>query len=91
MTRSAGLSEAAVTSLLAGDSVALEGEHELTHRFTTELLTTHRISDTTYNHALQALGRDEVIDPVHVIAMYAAQAAMLNAFDIPAPETNLPA
>ncbi|MDQ0784753.1 carboxymuconolactone decarboxylase family protein [Streptomyces sp. B3I8] len=89
--RSVGLSEATIRSLLAGNTDALEGTHELTHRFTTELLTTHRISDATYDQALHAFGRDGVIDLVHLVAMYVAQAVMLNAFDTPAPRLDLQA
>ncbi|MFD3482935.1 carboxymuconolactone decarboxylase family protein [Streptomyces sp. NPDC058665] len=87
--RSAGLSETTIRSLLAGNTDALEDVHELTHRFTTELLTAHRVSDATYDQALHAFGRDGVLDLVHLVAMYVEQAVMLNAFDTPAPRVDL--
>ena len=36
--------------------------------------------------ALDAFGRDGVLDIVHLVGMYLATSALLNAFRVPAPE-----
>ena len=46
---------------------------------------THRVDDETYAAAEQAFGRDGVLDMVHLIGMYLATSALLNAFEVPAP------
>ena len=44
------------------------------------------IDDETYAAALGSFGRDGVLDMVHLIGMYLATSALLNAFEVPAPE-----
>jgi 4-carboxymuconolactone decarboxylase len=83
--RGVGLPEAAIDSVLHGVTDGLNEEQLLAHAFTIELLETHRVSDSTYQSAYATFGRDGILDLVHVIAMYAAQSAMLNAFNTPAP------
>ena len=60
------------------------------HRFTDELVRTHRVSDATYAAAEEAFGREGVLDMVHLTGMYLATSALLNAFEVPAPEIPAP-
>ena len=46
---------------------------------------TRAVDDATYRTALEAFGQDGVLDMVHLIGMYLATSAVLNAFEIPAP------
>ena len=62
------------------------GVHAISDRFVDELVRTHRVSDDTYAAAEAALGRDGVLDTVHLTGMYLSVSALLNAFEIPAPE-----
>ena len=87
VARSVGLAENAVQALLDGTAAqVLTGDELVVHRFVDELVRTHRVSDDTYAAAEAALGRDGVLDTVHLTGMYLSVSALLNAFEIPAPE-----
>ena len=87
VARSVGLAENAVQALLDGTAAqVLTGDELVVHRFVDELVRTHRVSDGTYAAAEAALGRDGVLDTVHLTGMYLSVSALLNAFEIPAPE-----
>ena len=47
---------------------------------------THRVAPATYEAAVDTFGRDGVLDMVHLVGMYLATSALLNAFEIPAPD-----
>jgi 4-carboxymuconolactone decarboxylase len=87
VARSVGLTEDAVRALHDGAAAdVLTGDELVVHRFVDELVRTHRVSDGTYAAAEAALGRDGVLDTVHLTGMYLSVSALLNAFEIPAPE-----
>ncbi|MEU9820647.1 carboxymuconolactone decarboxylase family protein [Pseudonocardia alni] len=87
VARSVGLAENAVQALLDGTAAqVLTGDELVVHRFVDELVGTHRVSDGTYAAAEAALGRDGMLDTVHLTGMYLSVSALLNAFEIPAPE-----
>lgn len=85
VARSVGLSDTAVEGLLAGSAEGLTDDQRAAHRFTDQLVRTHRVDDDTYAAAERAFGRDGVIDVVYLVGMYLATSALLNAFEIPAP------
>jgi 4-carboxymuconolactone decarboxylase len=85
VARSVGLSETVIDGLLAGSTDGFTREELAAHRFTDELVRTHRVDDETYATAEQTFGRDGVLDMVHLIGMYLATSAILNAFEVPAP------
>lgn len=86
VARSVGLDENAVQALLDGTAAqVLTGDELVVHRFVDELVRTHRVADDTYAAAEAALGRDGVLDTVHLTGMYLSVSALLNAFEIPAP------
>ena len=68
------------------ESTAATWDAAVGHRFVDELVRTHRVSDDTYAAAEAALGRDGGLDTVHLTGMYLSVSALLNAFEIPAPE-----
>lgn len=83
--RSVGLSETVIDGLLGGSTEGFTADELAAHRFADQLVRTHRVDDETYATAEQAFGRDGVLDMVHLIGMYLATSAILNAFEIPAP------
>lgn len=94
VARSAGLPEDVIDAIRTGgpdgDDSPLDPEQRAAHRFVDELVRTHRVADGTYATAHAAFGRDGVIDMVHLTGMYLATSALLNAFEIPAPEIPAP-
>ena len=85
MARSVGLSETVIDGLLKGSTDGFTRDELAAHRFTDQLVRTHRVDDETYAAAETAFGRDGVLDMVHLIGMYLATSAILNAFEVPAP------
>jgi 4-carboxymuconolactone decarboxylase len=67
------------------EALDLDDDQRTAHRFADELVRTHRVADATYAAAEVAFGRDGVLDMVHLVGMYLATSALLNAFEIPAP------
>jgi 4-carboxymuconolactone decarboxylase len=94
VARTVGLSETVIAGLRDGSSGgSTEGfapDELAAHRFTDELVRTHRVTDATYAAAEQAFGRDGVLDMVHLVGMYLATSALLNAFEVPAPPVPEP-
>ena len=89
VARTVGVSETVIVGLRDG---VTDGSTEdwapdelAAHRFADELVRTHRVADATYAAAEVAFGRDGVLDMVHLVGMYLATSALLNAFEIPAP------
>ncbi len=83
--RSVGLSETVIAGLRSGSTEGFTHHETTAHRFTDQLVRTHRVDDATYAAAEEAFGRDGVLDMVHLIGMYLATSALLNAFEVPAP------
>ena len=87
---------AAKTGLAAEDIEALAtgGEprglkpNELTaHRFVKTLVEKHRVPEVLYAEAAKAFGHKGLVDMLHLVGLYLAVSAMLNAFEVPVPET----
>ena len=85
VARSVGLSETVIDGIRTGSTEGFTGDELAAHRFTDQLVRTHRVDDEAYAAAEQAFGRDGVLDMVHLIGMYLATSALLNAFEVPAP------
>jgi 4-carboxymuconolactone decarboxylase len=86
VARTVGLTETVIAGLRSGDTTGFAPDELAAHRFADELVRTHRVADPTYAAALEAFGRDGVLDLVHLVGMYLATSALLNAFEVPAPE-----
>lgn len=85
VARSVGLSETVIAGLRGGSTEGFAPDELAAHRFTDELVRTHRVAPETYAAAEETFGRDGVLDMVHLVGMYLATSALLNAFEIPAP------
>ena len=58
--------------------------------FASELITTRRVSDATFERATKEIGLTSVIDLVGIIGYYSLVSVTLNAFEIPLPEGEKP-
>jgi 4-carboxymuconolactone decarboxylase len=85
--RQAGLSDDVIDALVAGHPPEFRNDQEATaYQFTQQLIDHHRVDAHTYARAEQAFGHKGVVDMVLLIGLYVATCALLNAFDVPAPE-----
>jgi 4-carboxymuconolactone decarboxylase len=56
----------------------MSADEEIVYDFTTELLKTRRVSDTTFNRADQRFGKRGVVDMAGIVGYYAFLAMELN-------------
>jgi 4-carboxymuconolactone decarboxylase len=83
----AGLSDDVVAALLAGRPPDFHNEQEaIAHEFTRQLVGAHRVAADAYARAEQAFGHKGLVDMVLLIGLYLATCALINAFEVPAPE-----
>ena len=86
LARDAGVPEPVIAAVLAGEPAEqFSAAEAAAYRFADELVRTRRVCDETYRLALDAIGRTGVLDLVHLIGIYLATSALLNAFLVPAP------
>jgi 4-carboxymuconolactone decarboxylase len=86
--RLAGLSDDVVDALLAGRPPDFRNEQEASaYEFTRQLIGRHRVDTETYARAEQAFGHKGLVDMVLLIGLYLATCSLINAFEVPAPET----
>jgi AhpD family alkylhydroperoxidase len=64
------------------DSVDFSDAERSVLRLTSELLTTHSVSDALFDHVHEALGAEATVEVLMVIIRYAGLALMLNALDV---------
>jgi 4-carboxymuconolactone decarboxylase len=84
MASAAGISNAVLDAIRTGGAPTFEHDDErIVHRFATELLGTHRISDATWQSAQNALGMRAVIDLIGVLGYYGLISMTINACEIP--------
>ncbi len=84
--RKAGLSEAAVRALAAGDlPPELTDQERLAQRYAWQLSTQHRVDAELYATAEQAFGKKGLVDLTYLAGIYYMVCALLNGFEIPAP------
>ncbi|MDL5159520.1 carboxymuconolactone decarboxylase family protein [Actinomycetospora termitidis] len=86
VARSVGLSETVIEGIRTGSTDGFTAAERAAHRFVDELVRNHRVPDDVYAAAEAEFGRDGVLDMVHLTGMYLATSALLNAFEVPAPE-----
>jgi 4-carboxymuconolactone decarboxylase len=56
------------------------------HAVTTELTTGRKLSDATYQRAVEVLGEQTVLDLVTIVGFYTMVAIVLVAFDVNIPD-----
>lgn len=87
IARAAGIPEIAIHALVAGEgSEHLLPKEQVAHRFARQLATEHKVDADLYREADLIFGKTGLVDMVYLIGMYLLTCAMLNAFEIPAPE-----
>jgi 4-carboxymuconolactone decarboxylase len=60
-------------------------DEQALYEFVSEMLKTHRVSDATYQRAVDIFGQDLVIDLVGIVGYYCLIAMTLNVFEVPLP------
>jgi 4-carboxymuconolactone decarboxylase len=83
----AGLAPEAAQSILRGERPVFSREDEgVVYDFIHTLVQTRNVPDTLYQHALDTLGRDRVVDLVGLAGYYTMISMTLNVFDIQPPD-----
>ena len=89
--REGGISEAAIEALRHRQTPAFEQEDErLVYDVVRELSETTQLSAATYERARAHFGDELVVELIAATGLYTMVAMMLNAFDVPIPETATP-
>jgi 4-carboxymuconolactone decarboxylase len=87
VARTAGVDEATITKIRAGQEPQGASETLLcAWRFTHELVETRAVSSPVFNAAKARFGDRGLVDMLHLIGIYLAGAALMNALEVPAPE-----
>jgi 4-carboxymuconolactone decarboxylase len=82
-----GLAESIVAELVAGgEPDALTDAEKTAHRVARALSTAHHVDDDLYHQAEQTFGATGVLEISVLTGIYQTVCAILNAFDIPAPD-----
>jgi 4-carboxymuconolactone decarboxylase len=85
--RQAGLSDDVIDALLGHQPPDFRNEQEaIAHTFTRQLVGEHRVDSETYARTEQAFGHKGLVDIVLLIGLYLATCALINAFEVPAPD-----
>lgn len=87
VARKVGLPEAAISALVqGGSSDELADDEMVAHRFARQLASERRVDDDLYREAEAIFGRTGLVDMTYLIGLYLLTCALLNVFEIPAPE-----
>lgn len=87
IARQNGVSEDVVEAIRTGQApVFVQEDERVVHRFATELLTAHEVSDDTWARAQSLLGMRAVVDLVGLLGYYGLISMTINAFRIGLPE-----
>lgn len=88
MAAAFGISQDIIATLASGGRpYGLNEQEAIAHDIAHALITGHIIPASTYNHAVQLLGKDGVAELFFLIGGYSFIAMILNGFDIPAPDS----
>ncbi len=86
VAREAGLSDADIAALMQGTPAeGLTHEEEVARRFTTTLVTEHRVSDALFEEARQIFYDRGLVDLIILAGSYQLISSLLNAFEVPVP------
>ncbi len=89
--KKAGVPEAAIEAIRTrGTPVFDDPDQTLVYAFANEFFTTNKVSDATFDAAVERFGRRSVVDLVGIMGYYALIAMTLNIFDPPLPEGTRP-
>lgn len=83
----AGVSDAVVQALLDGHRPEFaDADEALIYEFAIELYDAKRVSDATFNEAVQRFGHETIVNLVGLLGYYALVAMTLNVFEMRADE-----
>jgi 4-carboxymuconolactone decarboxylase len=84
--RTVGISDKTIGSIEAGrEPERISAEETTAYRFTHTLVTKRTVDPELYQRAVSTFGEKGVVDMIHLIGLYLATSALLNAFSVPAP------
>jgi 4-carboxymuconolactone decarboxylase len=87
--RKAGISEAAIRTLTTGGLPdELSEQEKIAHRFARQLSAEHHIDAALYRAAEHAFGQRGLVEIAYLTGIYHTVCALLNAFEIPAPDSQ---
>jgi 4-carboxymuconolactone decarboxylase len=85
--RKAGIPENAIRTLAAGGLPDdLSEQEKVAQRYARQLSAEHRVDPDLYSAAVRTFGEQGVADLTYLIGIYHLTCALLNSFDVPAPE-----
>ncbi len=83
----AGIPEAVTEAIRKGETPELpDAEQRIVHAAAVELTRHHKLSDATFNEAVEVLGLPALVDLIGIVGYYGLVSLTLNAFEIPAPD-----
>ena len=86
LARKAGVEEHIIQALAAGKRPEFpSADDQVVYDLCTEMLNTRRISDATYERALNTFGTQVLVDLVAIMGYYCMVSITLNAFEAPLP------
>ena len=86
LARKAGVEEPIIQALAAGKRPEFaDSDDQAVYDLCTEMLNTRRITDATYQRALDAFGMQTLVELVAIIGYYCMVSVTLNAFEAPLP------
>ena len=89
--RKAGLTDEAIEALRTNGTPKFSRDDErLVYDVVTELSRTKRLSDASYQRALDFFGLDLLVELITATGFYTLVAMMLNAFDVDTPDGSRP-
>ena len=87
LARNAGVADDVIETIRTGGRPRIVDDGELlVYEVAVELLQTRRLSDETYNRALEVLGEAGLVDLQFLMAYYTGVSMLLNTFEIPLPD-----
>ena len=82
----AGLDPDALDRLAAGENTGWVGDLELAHRYTTTLLTDHRVSTELHEELVGSFSETGAVELVTTVGYYCLICLTLNAFEVSLPK-----
>jgi 4-carboxymuconolactone decarboxylase len=87
LAKNAGVADDVIEAIRTGAQPQIvDAGESLVYEVAVELLTTHRLSEETYNRALEVLGEAGLVDLQCLMAYYTGVSMLLNTFEIPLPD-----
>jgi 4-carboxymuconolactone decarboxylase len=83
----AGIPEAVTEAIRNGETPELpDAEQRIVHAAAVELTRDHKLSDATFDEAVEVLGLPALVDLIGVVGYYGMVSLTLNTFEIPTPD-----